>query len=460
MSRPSRVSQPSTPRLLALCAGGLALVGASSAKADALRPATLALGVFHSCVLLEGGLARCFGDDGKGQLGDGAPPGVRTTLTILRAPSRVIAIAAGSGQTCAILDDTTVWCSGRGVIAGLSSAIAISGSADSTCVVLADGTARCWGLNAGGELGDGTMTARDSPTMVSTLVEATSIAVGFNHACAVLSDTQVRCWGTNDKGELGDGTTTTRLSPTLVADLSGVAQVVTGGQHTCARLLDGTVRCWGYDYDGELGDGSDADQAKPTEVPGLSDVVTLAASLNHTCALLADGTVRCWGSTQFLASDGRVALRSPTIVSGLGAVSAIGVGAYHACARLRDDASVWCWGDDTRGQLGDGALGSREEPRAIIGWCAGDGSSLIGGAPASCAPYRCEADACLTRCASASQCVADRTCNAEAQCVVSPPPPAPSGGCRVGSAASGLQPVLGGATATMALALARRRRRR
>jgi len=85
---------------------------------------------------------------------------------------------------------------------------------------------------------------------------ATDIASASNHMCAVVAGGAVRCWGINASGELGDGTTEDRLTPVEVVGLSGVTDLSAGSFHTCAVVAGGQVRCWGSNFRGQLGDGT------------------------------------------------------------------------------------------------------------------------------------------------------------------------------------------------------------
>ena len=123
-----------------------------------------------------------------------------------------------------------------------------------------------------------------------------SLVAGDKHTCALMNDSTVNCWGINASGELGDGTNTQRLTPVRVSGLSAVTQLATSGSHTCARLSSGGVKCWGNNMYGQLGDGTTTNSNVPVEVMGLSSgVVEVAASNFSSCALMTDSTVKCWG---------------------------------------------------------------------------------------------------------------------------------------------------------------------
>jgi alpha-tubulin suppressor-like RCC1 family protein len=156
---------------------------------------------------------------------------------------------------------------------------------------------------------------------------------------------------------------------------SRIPDIAAGSQHSCMIYFDTTVLCWGLALTGQLGDGSTGDPAtnlrlEPVEVrsgPGaLTGAIAVTAGFGHTCALKRNGTVWCWGWDLYgqLGDgsrgdvDGR-RLHPVKVRQGNGyltGVTAISAGALHTCAR-RGDGSLWCWGDGQRGQLGDGASG-------------------------------------------------------------------------------------------------------
>ena len=148
-------------------------------------------------------------------------------------------------------------------------------------------------------------------------------------------------------------------------------QVVTASFHTCALRTDGTVWCWGVNGDlGLLGNGtSTARETQPVQVSNLTDVVQLAAGLAHTCALTRDGTVWCWGQgTDGQVGNGLTDRPNPVPVqvvgpgdghlAGIEEISALGT---FTCAK-RCDSTVWCWGRDTHWSLGDGTGSNSARP--------------------------------------------------------------------------------------------------
>ena len=339
----------------------LACIGFGAIEAAAGTATQIATGQSHVCALTPGGGVVCWGLNSSGQLGSGTTTFAGTQARVTPTPvtsldSGVTAVAAGSGQTCALTDTESVL---------------------------------CWGYNGYGQLGDGTTTSRSTPTPVTGLSSGVAaIAVGGSHICALTTTGGVVCWGSNSYGQLGDGTTTNRLTPTPVTGLSsGVAAITAGADHTCAVTTGGGVSCWGYNYYGRLGDGTTTNRSTPTEATGLSSGVSaVVAGGSHTCALTAGGGALCWGyNNSGRLGDGTTTNRStPTAVSGLSSgVLTLAGGSSHTCART-SGGNVSCWGLNTSGQLGDGTTTARWTPAAVSGLGSGV-AAVVAGYTHSCA---------------------------------------------------------------------------
>ena len=229
----------------------------------------------------------------------------------------------------------------------------LSAGSDSSMVLRSDGGIWGWGHNYYGALGDGTGSDRDTPVAVQGLGGG---AIGMSasrgtHALAVRGDGIVYAWGQNNYGQLGDGTLADHTTPQPVPGLAGVVSVATGpAGYSIALKSDGTLWAWGYNGQKQLGDGSTTNRSTPVQVKDatgfLSNVKDVALRESGTPALLLknDGTVWNWGYN----------LAAPTQVTGITTATAIAAGYDHALI-LKADGTLWSYGRDSEGQLGDGA---------------------------------------------------------------------------------------------------------
>lgn len=230
----------------------------------------------------------------------------------------------------------------------------------------------------------GALPPRPGPSPVTPIGGRALWASGW-HSCANEGGV-LYCWGQNGDGQIGDGTqrnASSRHAVMGLGDLADLATVGLGQFTTCACRRDGTAWCWGRNLEGELGTGAaSATSTRPVQVPGITDCVQITGGANHTCARHADGTVSCWGSnasgqlgqlpsnvttTCTQSSGAKVpCLTSPAQVPNLSNVADVGAGEQHTCVR-KTDRTVACWGDNARGQLGDGTTTARAAPAAVIG---------------------------------------------------------------------------------------------
>lgn len=255
-------------------------------------------------------------------------------------------------------------------VTGISTAIQIAASSYHVCALLANGTIQCWGYNGNGQLGDGTIVDSYTPITVSGITTATQVAVGTYNTCALLLDGTVSCWGDGGVGMLGNSTNDPSSVPVSTDALGQDATAISvGGNTACALLADESVKCWGAN----TGDGSGTSSNTPVLVVdvgsvAITDVNSLSASSITLYALKNDGTVWAWGDgVNGQIGDGGGAYRAyAAAVTGISTASHIASNYYGACATLADQ-TVECWGYNATGQLGDGTMTERWSPVAVSG---------------------------------------------------------------------------------------------
>ncbi|GFO65017.1 RCC1 domain-containing protein [Geomonas paludis] len=342
----------------------------------------IAAGNWHGAVLRGDGTISTWGDNVDGALGDGSS-GYRLAATANPVFTGALAVATYS-HTLALKEDGTVWSWGKNSegqlgdggtvnrsapqqVPGLAGVTAIAAGPSHSVALKSDGTVWGWGTNYG-RLGDGTLDQRAlAPVAAAGITGVTAVSAGGSHTLALKADGTAWAWGNNDSGQLGDSSIIRRLSPVQVGSLSGVVTVAAAQGHSVALKSDGTVWTWGLGSSGQLGTGSTATSKTPVKIPTLSGVVAVATGDYHTLALKSDGTVWVWGySFSGTLGDGTTVTQrnTPVQVTGLSGVVRIAAGGSHSYA-VKSDGTVWGWGDNTRGSLGDGAGERRYAPQRI-----------------------------------------------------------------------------------------------
>jgi alpha-tubulin suppressor-like RCC1 family protein len=381
----------------------------------------IASGSLHNLALGADGTVWVWGDDAYGQLGDGGTTH-RYTPYQLTQISNVVQIAAGSNNSMARTQDGTVWVWGwhynntPAQVPGLSGAASIaisdyavlatdtsgalwsitnSSGIQATQIttlanvvsmsvnyyfanlVLQNGSVWSVGQNAYGELGDGTTTSAYGSNFMQALniTGAVQAQTGVSHAIALDSGGKVWTWGDNTDGQLGvtapnSGGRPARVTLTLgsLASAAAGSDSVSNSFNIVAHK-DGTVWAWGDNTDGQLGNGNTNSSVTPVKAGTLTKVTLVAASQNDAAfALKNDGTLWAWGnnSSGQLGVGNTTQHSTPTQVSGLTQVVAVAPGYRHTLA-LKSDGTVWAWGNNNTGALGIGSRTAHSAPIQVPG---------------------------------------------------------------------------------------------
>ncbi|MBI4931377.1 MAG: T9SS type A sorting domain-containing protein [Bacteroidetes bacterium] len=209
-----------------------------------------------------------------------------------------------------------------------------------------------------------------------------TIAAGRGHTLALCSDNSVQAWGNSWFGQVGDDTIIDRWSPVDVMSPAnyGITALAAGWSHSLALKNNGTLLTWGNNQYGQLGDNTITDRWTPVFVHGqndiglLSGIVAIAGGYGHSIALKNDGTVWTWGRNDYgqlgdntlNSSYVPVQVHGPADVGFLSGIIAVTAGWYH-CLALKNDGTVWSWGWNDNGQLGDSTKISKSVPVQIVG---------------------------------------------------------------------------------------------
>ncbi|MFH1231345.1 MAG: hypothetical protein V1709_07610 [Planctomycetota bacterium] len=329
-----------------------------------------------------------WGSNNRGQLGDG------TSNLTLYTPNQILpgttwsAVAASPdslyGYTVAIKSDGTLWACGSnnlgqigdGTLTDRNPPVKIGNANNWTAVAVGEGhtlalsttgtatTLWAWGNNYSGQLGDGTGVDRKVPTKIGTSTNWVAIAAGSYHSVALKSDGTLWAWGNNTSGELGDGTYTVRASPTKIGTGTNWTKIAGGDSHTLAISTTGTAStlwAWGRNTDGQLGDGTTVGKIVPTKIGTATNWLKVAAGPGsytggpHSAGIRTDGSLWTWGNNDDgKLGDGTETNRSTPTRIGTGTNWAeVSCGIYHTIGR-KTDGTLWGWGSSINGELGTG----------------------------------------------------------------------------------------------------------
>jgi alpha-tubulin suppressor-like RCC1 family protein len=234
-----------------------------------------------------------------------------------------------------------------------------------------DGTLLAWGRNDDGQLGDGTTTGRSTPVKITGVSNVKSVAVGYDHTVVLTTDGKVYTWGNNSNGQLGDESTAGRTTPAQVAstNIANIQSIDAGYKSTIALRGDGTVWMWGYNNKGQLGNNTRTDSSTPQQVATLSGtvMVSIAAGYDHALSVRNDGTVWAWGNNNNgqLGNGTTTDSLVPVQVADQSMAMSVAAGNLFSLALLTD-GSVRAWGHNALGELGDGTTTNRSIPVQVI----------------------------------------------------------------------------------------------
>ena len=335
-----------------------------------------------------------WGRNSYGQVGDGVRNARSSPVQTISNGNnwKQISGSGGSQTISGIKEDGTLWIWGEGTSGRIgdnssvnrSSPVQTAGSATTWCLasgsagLKTDGTLWVWGDNTGGLLGDGTTVCRSSPVQTSTGgTNWKSLCEGGAPASRTIggikTDGTLWLWGNNPRGILGNSTTVSASCPVQVSGGGGTWKMLSIGLASAAVKTDGTLWTWGCNDFGVLGDGTTVPKSSPAQVSGAATTWRVVSSgFTAMAAIKTDGTLWTWGC------NGKGLLGTNTTTSASTPVQTISGGSnwrrvnitlggafaatHPSAAAIKSDGTLWTWGVNTYGTLGDNTTVNKSSP--------------------------------------------------------------------------------------------------
>jgi len=346
---------------------------------------TIETGSSSAFVLLQDGSLWGWGSNSTGQLGNGTSTdwSIPHLSPIYIVDDVAYVSAGGSGMrsgnslhVMVIRNDGSLWSWGRNIPGQLGDGtfnmrsspglvmedvIAVSAGGTHTMAIRSDGTLWAWGCNCTGKLGDGTFTSR--PTPIHIMDDVIAVSAGLNHTLALKTDGTLWQWGVH-------GRIPTETSNVPVMVMTDVVAMSAGGLHSLAICRNDSLWGWGQNHRGQLGIGTFS-YYQETPVHIMDDVITASAGYSHSAVIKSDNSLWTWGYNHIgQLGDGTLTNRnSPVHI--LDNVSIVATGStWHSYnIVIKTDHSIWAWGDNFWGQLGDrnyGTLYNQNTPIEVV----------------------------------------------------------------------------------------------
>jgi alpha-tubulin suppressor-like RCC1 family protein len=345
----------------------------------------IAPGGIHSLAIKTDGTLWAWGNNENGQLGNETTINSSTPIQIGTA-SNWKDISAGYKFTLAIKTDGSIWAWGNNVsgqigIGSNENAILspaqignatdwkmITAGLASSYAIKNDNTLWVWGDNNFGQLGDNTKTNRNIPVQIGTASDWKQVKGGGNHAIAIKTDGTLWAWGNNTYGQLGIGIFSLgTLSPAQTGTATNWKSLSAGSFFNLALKEDGTLWGWGNNNDGQIGDGTFVSKAIPTQAGTSNDWKLIHTGSDHSIAIKTDGTFWAWGNNAAgqLGDNTLINKNTPTQTvpgqdwfatnSGFGSTTMV----------IKNNNSLWAWGSNVYGQVGNGTFINYSTPVQI-----------------------------------------------------------------------------------------------
>ena len=324
----------------------------------------------------------------------------RVIPTLLNNDTDWIDVSAGENYTLAVKSNGTLWGWGlnnNGEVGdGTSTQVSIPtrlgtdtnwqavsagvGAAEThSHAIKTNGTLWSWGKNSWGQLGTEGTTSEYQPKQAGTDTDWAFVSVGVDHSVGIKSDGSFLGWGSNSSGQLGDGSPISIKQPTLIGT-STLWEETFAGLFGLGKMIDGTLWSWGYNFWGRLGLGLTEGEARnsPTQIGTDTDWVKVSVKRYHTLAIKSDGTLWAWGGNNSgQVGDGTTENKSAPVQIGTDNDWSDVITSHYSSYALKANGTLWAWGSNGDGQLGDGSTVNVNFPVQI--GTDNDWASLSGG---------------------------------------------------------------------------------
>ena len=308
----------------------------------------VSVGTNFACALSNTGVVSCWGGNDVGQLTNASKQDSTTPQITSLTPSGISSLNASGKRVCVLATEVYCWGEFESFIfpsetrnwiptkvTGSSGASSVTLGGNFGCLTFPNSVS-CWGANEHGQLGNGTREQSAQLVPVSNITSVKKLAAGDHFACTIDANGDSFCWGENSSGQLGVSTKVDQLTRIPTGAAASIA--IDAGLNTfCALTALGNIACLGDNSSGQS--GYLLSSPSPLAISAWDPMSKVSTGSNTTCALTSAGAIKCWGTLV------------PVIPKGL-SFSDVSVGSSSACV-VTTAKKVMCWGSNSSGQLGD-----------------------------------------------------------------------------------------------------------
>jgi alpha-tubulin suppressor-like RCC1 family protein len=286
-------------------------------------------------------------------------------------------VAAGGAHTCGVRNNGKLYCWGADAFGQVGDGdnpdpattprrigtyedwTAVTAGDSHTCGIRHGGKLYCWGWDELAQVGDGdNPIPAIVPRRIGTFEDWSNIAAGFGHTCGIRHGGKLYCWGSDSDGQIGDGDgdSSPVTTPLRIGSFEDWNTITAGGVYTCGIRHGGKLYCWGSNEHGQAGAGGTTDDVTtPRRVGSFEDWNNITAGFTHTCGIRHGGKLYCWGDDSFgdVGDGPGFGSTSPVRIGTFEDWANVSAGAIHTCG-VRANGKLYCWGWDLYGQVGDG----------------------------------------------------------------------------------------------------------